>query len=136
MKSKKCSQCGLVNFADAFACKRCGSQFQSYARDANQNYAYDSAAAARTGSFNYSNTYQTLSFPSSYQNQAETSADEGASVRKMVFGALWAIGGSVATVLSYSSASGGGKYFIFWGAILFGVIDFLVGLNAYVTGKD
>jgi hypothetical protein len=54
----------------------------------------------------------------------------------MLIGALWAIGGSIATFASYGSASGGGKYFIFWGAILFGVIDFPVGFSGWVSNKD
>jgi hypothetical protein len=118
-----------VNFADAFVCKRCSYQFQSYPQDAIQTYAYNQTAAATptAASYNYS---------SSYQNQAESSFDSGAPVRKMVFGALWTIGGTIATVFSYSAASGGGKYFIFWGAIVFGVIDFLVGLNGYISSKD
>ena len=125
MKSVKCSQCGLVNFADAFVCKRCNYQFQTSAQTDNQTY----------GTFNQT-PQSSYSYSSSYQNQAESGADSSAAVRKMFFGALWAIGGTVATVASYSSAAGGGKYFIFWGAIIFGVIDFLVGLNGYVSGKD
>ena len=54
----------------------------------------------------------------------------------MLFGALWAVGGTIVTVFSYGSASGGGKYVVFWGAILFGVVDFLIGLNGYVSSKD
>ncbi|MEP6901560.1 MAG: hypothetical protein ABJA66_07400 [Actinomycetota bacterium] len=57
-------------------------------------------------------------------------------LRKMFIGALWAIGGTIATVVSYGSASGGGRYFIFWGAILFGAVDFLIGLNGWIGSKD
>jgi len=38
----------------------------------------------------------------------------------MFCGALWAIGGTIATVASYSAASGGGNYFIFRRPIIFG----------------
>ena len=115
----------MVNFADAFVCKRCNYQFQSYSQTDNQTYG--TINQTPQSSYSYSN---------SYQNQSESGSDSSAAVRKMFFGALWAIGGTIATVLSYGAASGGGKYFIFWGAIVFGVIDFLVGLNGYVSGKD
>jgi hypothetical protein len=125
MKSIKCPQCELVNFADAFVCKRCNHQFQSYSQTVNQPYAAYNQAPPNT--FNSSNTYQ---------NQPVSASNSSASVRKMFFGALWAIGGTFATVLSYNSTGGGGKYFIFWGAILFGAIDFLVGLNGWISGKN
>ena len=50
--------------------------------------------------------------------------------KQMNRGLLWAIAGTVITIVSYSSASSspvGGTYYICWGAILFGVIDFIVG---------
>jgi hypothetical protein len=125
MKNNKCSQCGLVNFADAFVCKRCNYQFQDYSQTAQPAY----------GTFN-PQPQSSYNSPNPYQNQSGAGADSSAAVRKMFFGALWAIGGTIATVLSYGSASGGGKYFVFWGAILFGAIDFLVGLNGYVSNKD
>src|SRR5215204_3156493 len=110
MKSIKCSQCGLVNFADALVCKRCNYQLQNYSQTENQTY----------GTFNETPP-SAYNYSSPYQNQYESNADTGAAVRKMFFGALWA---------------GGGKYFVFWGAILFGVIDFLVGLNAFFSSKN
>lgn len=128
MQSLKCPQCGLVNFADAVVCKRCNHQLQNSSQPINQAYGA-SEQTAPNNSYSYSNS-------SSYTNQTLSSSDSGASVRKMVFGALWAIGGTIATLASYTSSSGGGKYFIFWGAILFGIIDFFVGLNGFVTDKD
>ncbi|MCK6585268.1 MAG: hypothetical protein L6Q49_19385 [Anaerolineales bacterium] len=50
--------------------------------------------------------------------------------KQMNRGLLWAVAGTVITILSYSSAASspaGGTYYICWGAILFGIIDFLVG---------
>ena len=52
--------------------------------------------------------------------------------RHMIFGLLWVAGGTLATVATYSAASEGGTYFIFWGAIVFGAIDFLYGLFRWV----
>lgn len=50
--------------------------------------------------------------------------------KDMLYGALWCIGGTVITVATYSAASnGGGRYFVAWGAILYGAIQFFKGLN-------
>lgn len=52
--------------------------------------------------------------------------------RKSIFyGALWFIGGIVVTVVTYITAisgSGGGTYFVTWGAVLYGAIQFIRGL--------
>lgn len=50
--------------------------------------------------------------------------------KQMNRGLLWAVGGTIVTIFSYSSASSspvGGTYYVFWGAIIFGIIDFIVG---------
>jgi hypothetical protein len=126
MKSLKCSQCGLVNFADAVVCKRCDYQLQNSSQLTNQTYGAG-AQTAPNNSYSYSN---------SYPSESASSSDSSAALKKMFFGALWAIGGTIATIISYNSAAGGGKYFIFWGAIVFGVIDFLVGLSGWISSKD
>lgn len=47
----------------------------------------------------------------------------------MVVGAIWCVGGIVVTAATYSAVSQtGGTYFIAWGAILFGGIQFFKGL--------
>jgi len=50
--------------------------------------------------------------------------------RNMIVGGLWCVGGLVLTAATYSSASssGGGRYAVFWGAIIFGAIQFVRGL--------
>lgn len=49
--------------------------------------------------------------------------------KDMLYGALWCVGGTVITVATYSAASnGGGRYFVAWGAIIFGAIQFFKGL--------
>ncbi len=56
--------------------------------------------------------------------------------RRMLTGALWAIGGTVVTLFTYGAASnGGGSYVVAWGAILFGIIDFIRGFADYVKYK-
>jgi len=57
-----------------------------------------------------------------------TKAKKERAKKDMFYGALWCVGGTVVTFISYSSASGGGSYVITWGAILFGGIQFFRGL--------
>jgi len=52
--------------------------------------------------------------------------------KNMLIGALWAIGGTLVTVVTYSAASGGGTYVVTYGAIAVGGIQFLVGLFQYL----
>jgi len=53
----------------------------------------------------------------------------GMAKRNMVVGGLWCVGGIVVTAVTYSQASsGGGRYVMAWGAILFGGIQFVRGL--------
>ena len=56
--------------------------------------------------------------------------------KNMLYGALWCIGGTIITVGTYTAASsGGGTYFITWGAIIFGALQFLQRLYQFVTAK-
>lgn len=52
--------------------------------------------------------------------------------KNMGMGALWAIGGTVVTVVTLSAASGGGTYVVAYGAIGIGAIQFVVGLVQYM----
>jgi hypothetical protein len=56
--------------------------------------------------------------------------------RHMLFGFLWAAGGTIVTAATYQAASGGGTYVIAWGAILFGIIDFFWGLFGWLKYRD
>jgi hypothetical protein len=56
-------------------------------------------------------------------------AKREAANKNMLYGALWCIGGTVVTVASFSAASGGGRYVVAWGAIVFGGIQFFRGLS-------
>jgi hypothetical protein len=63
-------------------------------------------------------------------------ANRDVAGRNILFGALFCIGGTVFTALSYQMAAehpGGGTYVITWGAILFGGIQFLKGLGQLVA---
>jgi hypothetical protein len=53
--------------------------------------------------------------------------------KNMLHGALWCIGGVIVTVGTYSAAGPGDTYFIAWGAILFGSLQFLKGFFQYIS---
>ena len=52
-------------------------------------------------------------------------AKKGSGKKDMIYGALWCMGGTVATVANIG--------FIFWGAILFGGIQFIKGAVNYFS---
>jgi hypothetical protein len=56
---------------------------------------------------------------------------------RMIRGLLWAVGGLVVTAITYASASDkGGTYYIFWGAVLFGAIDFFAGFVGWLRHQS
>jgi hypothetical protein len=60
-------------------------------------------------------------------------ANKAAARRAMGWGALWCVGGTIVTAVTYSSASeSGGTYFVMWGPMLFGGYRFLRGLFLYL----
>jgi hypothetical protein len=67
-----------------------------------------------------------LAVVTNLDNQITKAKKERAN-KDMLYGALWCIGGTVFTLVSYSSAYGGVSYVITWGTILFGGIQFLEG---------
>lgn len=48
--------------------------------------------------------------------------------KDMLYGALWAIGGVVATGATYAAAEEGGSYVAFYGAVIYGGYRFLKGV--------
>lgn len=54
--------------------------------------------------------------------------------REMVFGALWFVGGLILTLFSFA-AQLGGKGILFWGAIVWGPIQFFRGANRVAAAK-
>jgi hypothetical protein len=62
-------------------------------------------------------------------------AKRNIGAKNMLYGALWCGGGLVVTGISYSmatSGSGGGTYFVTWGAVIFGAYQFVKGLVQYL----
>ena len=55
-------------------------------------------------------------------------AKRNSATNHMVVGGLFFVGGGIATIVSYNAADPGGEYFLFWGAIIFGGLEFLYGL--------
>lgn len=51
-----------------------------------------------------------------------------AGQKNMLFGALWAGGGLLVTILTMQAAQGGGTYVVAWGAVIFGAIQFIQGV--------
>ena len=56
-------------------------------------------------------------------------AIRSAARKSMLYGGLWCVGGLLVTILTYGAASGGGRFIVAWGAIVYGGIQFFRGLN-------
>jgi hypothetical protein len=54
----------------------------------------------------------------------------------MWVGGSFFVVGLIATIVSYVSASSGGNYYLCWGAILFGLIQFIQGLIQFLKAKE
>jgi hypothetical protein len=51
-----------------------------------------------------------------------------AGMKNVGIGLLWCVGGILVTAITYSMASGGGTYFVAWGAVVFGGFQAIRGL--------
>lgn len=52
--------------------------------------------------------------------------------KNIIWGLVWTVGGAIATLISISGGSGG---YIFWGAIVFGFIQFVQGIIQRISGN-
>lgn len=57
-------------------------------------------------------------------------------INNMLVGGAFFVLGLIVTIASYSAASAGGTYYLCWGAIIFGAIQFIQGLIQYLTAKE
>jgi hypothetical protein len=58
-------------------------------------------------------------------------------ITNMLVGGAFFVVGLIVTIGSYSAASGsGGTYYLCWGAIIFGAIQFIQGLIQFLTAPD
>jgi hypothetical protein len=74
-----------------------------------------------------------LNSPQGEQALRQAKKDQGA--RHMLFGGLWMVGGAVVSLITYQAASGGGTYFVFWGAVVWGAIDFIKGFAEWSSNQ-
>lgn len=51
--------------------------------------------------------------------------------KNILYGSLWALGGTLVTLATLSAAKGGGSYVVAWGAIVLGAVQLLQGLFQY-----
>ena len=69
---------------------------------------------------------------------ARAKALKDAGLKDLITGLLWAVGGVVVTAVTYSlasSGSGGGTYFVAWGAVIFGGYQALRGAFRMIKGS-
>ncbi len=126
MNNLKCSNCGLVNFATAINCQRCQTTFVSQAQSTAQFNTPQTEFA--------SNHYRPPMSPRNVE-AANDSIWENGGFRRMIYGCLWLAGGVGATLFTYSSAApSGGRYYVFYGAIIFGVFDIIRGIAGMFAG--
>ena len=108
----QCSDCGSTVLADDKVCKNCGASLEETINESPENKLESSEGK-------------------------QIMADKCA--RQMLFGILWVIGGIVVTAVTYNAAASsptGGRYFVAWGAVLFGIYDFFKGLFGWLKYKD
>jgi hypothetical protein len=65
-------------------------------------------------------------------NAAQATDTAAAAFAHARNGALWFAGGGLLTALTYAGAGAGGKYFVAWGAVIFGAFQMLRGLAVYL----
>jgi len=69
-------------------------------------------------------------------NVADPDSIHAAGKRNMAIGGIICLIGIIVTVLTFSAASsGGGRFVVAWGAIVFGAIQFFRGLGQMNTGR-
>jgi hypothetical protein len=67
---------------------------------------------------------------------AAIAANRSMGKKNMLYGALWCVGGLAVTIATFAFAAkngGGGGYVVFWGAVIFGAIQFFRGLAQWLS---
>ena len=65
--------------------------------------------------------------------RSDSRGSGGPGMKNMMVGGLCCIAGTAVTFITYQMAANGGVYFVAWGAILFGGIQFFRGLTEYMA---
>jgi len=74
--------------------------------------------------------------PAFAESAIPSKSEPNKHTRNIFYGALWLVGGVAVTAASYQSAvESGGHYFITWGAIAFGLYQFLSGISGKIRGE-
>jgi predicted RNA-binding Zn-ribbon protein involved in translation (DUF1610 family) len=104
--------------ARVFQCPKCGEYINTHMTECRFCHAPVNAQEAQTAATQLNKA-----------NQVEEAHSDGP--RNMILGGLFCVGGILVTAITYSAAASnptGGRYFVAWGAILFGAIQFFKGL--------
>jgi len=65
----------------------------------------------------------------------DKAAARSGGVSSILVGLAMAIIGGALTILSYSTTRAGGKYFVFTGLIIYGILSVLAGIVQLIRGK-
>jgi uncharacterized membrane protein len=57
------------------------------------------------------------------------------NLKGILFGILWCVGGFVATAVSMDMASAGDTYYLFYGAVLYGIWEIISGLFGLIKNS-
>lgn len=68
-------------------------------------------------------------------NEQKASENASVYVNKMLRGLFWMTAGFALTFITYSFSRDSGGYFIWWGAVLWGAVDFIGGLMGWLKRR-
>jgi hypothetical protein len=160
----QCSDCGSTVSADAKVCKNCGANLEEIINDelpeneqANEELSKTVAKELAEGKGKENIVKElvkqnwSVDSANQFVNNIEQESGKylescegrqvmaGKCARQMLFGTLWVIGGIVVTAATYNAAASsptGGRYFVAWGAVVFGIYDFFKGLFGWLKYKE
>ncbi len=154
IRTRICPICGQFNHADIWNCDACGNtlavgtiteveinkinptdlrrlEIKMNAEEQSKNIERHEALKRSTPQ-SLSNEHEPV-FKHGYSSDRAEAADK--YLKRMMSGFLWAAGGLLLTSMSFQAASPGGTYIIFYGAILVGGFDFLVGFLGWISNQ-
>jgi hypothetical protein len=75
--------------------------------------------------------------PTQRESSRESTVTAEMYRRKMIRGLIWTVVGVILTAVMYraSSSTGSSMYFIWWGTVLFGLVDFVTGLIGWLSHR-
>jgi hypothetical protein len=147
-----CPECGALVNPEDVSCAQCGAQFQPAIVDITP--ALTQAEQLQQSYLFALNQLRSKTPPDQVEEQLITSgvtvltsralvgtlqatrrqADRATGKRSMLLGGLWTVGGLAITLLGQSLAGErGGSYFILWGAVILGALQFVGGLRQFLA---